>query len=428
MRILYLSQYYPPEMGAPAARVSELSRAWARLGHRVTVLTGFPNHPTGVVAEGYRGEWVRREEVDGVQIVRAPIFAAPNRGLFKRSLSYLSLAASSALLGPFLTERPEVIIATSPQFLTGLAGLWLSGLRRVPFVFEVRDLWPRSIVEVGALPAGHPAIRALSQLERLLYRRADRIVVVTESFVDEIAALGVPREKLQVITNGVDLELFQPRERAQARRALGLPAEGLIASYVGTHGMAHGLDTLVDTARLLRDEAAALGSAGTPPIVLLAVGEGAEKARLKARAQELGLTNLLFWDQRPREQVAQVLAASNACLVMLKGAPLFRTVIPSKIFECMGAGRAIVSTVDGESRRILEAAGAGLFSPPEDAGALAALLAGLARDPARLDALGASGRAHVVAHYSRPALARRYVEEVLEPLVAGVPAGARQPQ
>jgi colanic acid biosynthesis glycosyl transferase WcaI len=413
VRILYLSQYFPPEMGAPAARVSELSREWARLGHRVTVLTGFPNHPTGVVPPEYRGEWLRREEIDGVQVIRAPIFTAANKGVVRRSLSYVSLAASSALLGPFLAERPEVIVATSPQFLTAVAGLWLSGVLRVPFVFEVRDLWPRSIVEVGALPKDHLAVRALEQLERLLYRRADRIVVVSPSFVDEIAAFGIPREKLSVITNGVDLELFQPRDQAQARQALGLPREGFLASYVGTHGMAHGLDTLIETARLLRDDPAA------PRVTLLLVGEGAEKARLKSRAQELGLANLLFWDQRPRDQVAQVLSASDACLVLLKDAPLFRTVIPSKIFECMGAGRAIVSTVDGESRRILDAAGSGIFSPPEDARALAALLADLARAPARLEQLGRSGRAHVEAHYSRPALARRYVDEVLARVVAG---------
>jgi len=411
MRILYLSQYFPPEMGAPAARVSELSREWARLGHRVTVLTGFPNHPTGVVHEGFRGELLRREEIDGVQIIRAPIFAAQNRGVVKRSLAYLSYAASSALVGPLLAERPEVIIATSPQFLTGLSGLWLSKVLRAPFVFEVRDLWPRSIVEVGALPADHLAIRGLEQLERLLYRKADRIVVVTESFVDEIAAHGIDRGKISVITNGVDLELFQPRDRALARARLGLPRDAFIASYVGTHGMAHGLTMLLETARQLRERGGAAARAR-----ILLVGEGAEKAKLVEAARAENLDNLLFWDQRPREEVAQVMAASDACLVLLKDAPLFRTVIPSKIFECMGAARAIVSTVDGESRRILEAAGCGIFSPPEDSTALASLLARLAADPSSLDALGKSGRAHALAHYSRPALARRYLDEVLAPL------------
>jgi len=248
MRILYLSQYFPPEMGAPAARVSELSREWARLGHRVTVLTGFPNHPTGVIPPDYRGELWRREEKEGVQIVRTPIFAAANRGVARRSLAYVSYALSSALVGPLLAEKPDVIVATSPQFLTALSGLWLSKLLRAPFVFEVRDLWPRSIVEVGALPKDHLGIRALEQLERMLYRKADRIVAVTDSFVDEIAAHGIDRKKISVITNGVDLELFQPRDRAADRARLGLPRDAFLASYVGTHGMAHGLGTLLVSA------------------------------------------------------------------------------------------------------------------------------------------------------------------------------------
>ena len=284
---------------------------------------------------------------------------------------------------------------------------------RAPFVFEVRDLWPRSIVEVGALPKRHPAIRGLEQLEKMLYRQADRIVVVTDSFVGEIAAHGIDRKKMAVITNGVDLDLFRPMDRAQARARLGLPRDGLIASYVGTHGMAHGLGMLIETAKQLRARG---GKAAQAKILLL--GEGAEKAKLVEAARAERLDNLIFWDQRPRDQVALAMAASDACLVLLKDAPLFRTVIPSKIFECMGAGRAIVSTVDGESRRILEAAGCGLFSPPENSGALADLLAKLAEDPSQLDALGASGHAHAIAHYSRPALARRYLDEVLAPLVA----------
>ena len=409
MRILYLSQYFPPEMGAPAARVSELSREWARLGHQVTVLTGFPNHPTGVVHQGYRGELIRREVVDGVQVVRAPIYAAPNKGVLRRSLSYLSLAASSALLGPLLTERPEVVIASSPQFLTGVAGLFLAGLRRTPFVFEVRDLWPRSIVEVGALRAGSLPVRALEQLERALYRRADRIVAVSESTVGEIAALGVPREKLRVVTNGVDLDLFAPRDRASARAALGLPAGAFLATYVGTHGMAHGLETALEAARLL------------PAATFLFVGEGAEKARLRTLSQ--GLDNVLLWDQRDRGEVARILAASDVGLVLLRDQPLFRTVIPSKIFEWMGAARAIVSTVDGESRGILERAQAGVFSPPGDAPALAATLQALMATRPRLEVLGNAGRAFAAQHYSRPVLARRYLA-ILEELLAS-PAGIR---
>ena len=402
MRILYLSQYFPPEMGAPAARVFELSREWARLGHDVTVLTGFPHHPTGVVPEAYRGQFLRREVVAGIRVIRAPLYATANRGRLRRSLSYASFAAGASLLGGLLVERPEVLIASSPQLLTGLAGLWLAGLFRVPLVLEIRDLWPRSIVEVGALAAGSPAVRALERLEGLLYRRADRIVAVSEAFLDHIALHGGARGKLRVVRNGVDLELFRPRPKLAARRALGLPESGFLASYVGTHGMAHGLTTLLEAAQL------------APQLQFLCVGEGAEKPRLLETSARLGLRNVTFWDQRPREDVAQILAASDACIVMLKGTPLFRDVIPSKLFEIMGAARPVVLLLEGISRRLVEEAGFGLLVPPEDAQALARTLLQAALQPEALEALGRSGRAYAEAHCSRPALARAYLDLLAE--------------
>jgi glycosyltransferase involved in cell wall biosynthesis len=399
VKILYASQYFPPEMGAPAARVHELSREWVRLGHQVTVLTGFPNHPTGVIPPDYRGQWLRRDIVDGIQVVRVPIYAAANKGSVKRIANYLSFGASASAVGPFVTERPDVVVATSPQFLTGVAGYWLSRLYRVPFVFEVRDLWPRSIVAVGAMKAGSPIVKALEQVELFLYRAASHLVVVTESFVDEIGARGIDRSKLSVITNGVDLDLFQPGSRAEARARLGLPA-GFIAAYVGTHGMAHGLGMILDAAPRLAADG----------VTLLLVGEGAEKAMLKERAAREGIKNVIFWDQRPRNEIADVCAAANVCLVLLRGKQLFKSVIPSKIFEFMGAGRAIHTTVDGESRTIIERAGAGVFSPPEDLEAFVATLQRCAASPAQLDELGWSGRQYAEANYSRPALAARYAE------------------
>jgi glycosyltransferase involved in cell wall biosynthesis len=399
VKILYASQYFPPEMGAPAARVHELSREWVRLGHQVTVLTGFPNHPTGVIPPEYRGQWLRRDIVDGIQVVRVPIYAAANKGSVKRIANYLSFGASASAVGPFVTERPDVVVATSPQFLTGVAGYWLSRLFRVPFVFEVRDLWPRSIVAVGAMKAESPIVKALEQVELFLYQAASHLVVVTESFVDEIGARGIDRSKLSVITNGVDLDLFQPGSRAEARARLGLPS-GFIAAYVGTHGMAHGLGMLLDAAPRLAADG----------ITLLLVGEGAEKAMLKERAAREGIKNVIFWDQRPRNEIADVCAAANVCLVLLRGKQLFKSVIPSKIFEFMGAGRAIHTTVDGESRTIIERAGAGVFSPPEDLEAFVATLQRCAASPAQLDELGWSGRQYAEANYSRPALAARYAE------------------
>ena len=222
---------------------------------------------------------------------------------------------------------------------------------------------------------------------------------MTESFVDEISARGIDRSKISVITNGVDLDLFQPGSRQEARARLSLPS-GFIATYVGTHGMAHGLSMLLDAApRLVGDG-----------IIFLLVGEGAEKAMLKERAAREGIKNVIFWDQRPRSEIADVCAAANICLVLLRGKQLFKSVIPSKIFEFMGAGRAIHTTVDGESRTIIERAGAGVFSPPEDVDAFVATLQRCAASPGDLDELGKSGRQYAETNYSRPALAARYAE------------------
>jgi colanic acid biosynthesis glycosyl transferase WcaI len=386
-------------MGAPAARVFELSREWVRLGHQVTVLTGFPNHPTGVIPPEYRGQWLRREVVDGIQVVHVPIYAAANKGFVKRVANYLSFGASASVVGPFVAERPDLVLATSPQFLAAVAGYLLSRLYRVPFVFEVRDLWPRSIVAVGAMSADSPVVKVLEQMELFLYRAATRVVTVTESFVDEIAERGIDRSKISVVTNGVDLDLFQPGFREAARARLGLPS-GFIATYVGTHGMAHGLGMILDAAPRLANDS----------ITFLLVGEGAEKAGLRERAAREGIGNVIFWDQRPRDVIAQVYAAADVCLVLLRKKQLFTTVIPSKIFEFMGAGRAIHTTVDGESRTIIERAGAGVFSPPEDLDAFVATLRDLAANPARLDAFGQSGRHYAEANYSRPALAAKYAD------------------
>jgi len=409
VKILYVSQYYPPEMGAPGARVSELSRYWAQEGHDVTVLTGFPNHPTGVIAPEYRSRFrhlVSREKVDGVNILRTWLWPLPNRKAYERMLNYSSFFLSSAIAGLF-TQRPDVVIGTSPQLLVALTGWWLARCKGARCVFEVRDLWPESLAAVGMGAEDSLLHRLLGMLAGFLYRHSDRIVVVTPAFEDHlIEHWGVPREKISIVQNGVETDLFSPRDSAALKSRLGLEGRFVIC-YIGTMGMAHGLETLVEAAARLRDSA--------PEALFLLVGEGAEKERIMALAQSRGLANLRFVDQQPREKIPDYICASDVCLVLLRKAELFKTVIPTKMLEFMSCARPVIVGVDGQARSIVEQAQAGLFIEPEDAQGLAQAVQRLARQKDFGEALGRNGRSYILQHFSRQSTATAYMS-VLEAL------------
>ncbi len=404
MHILYVSQYFPPEMGAPAARVYELSRHWVRSGHMVTVLTGFPNHPTGVVPTEYRHKLRRltvREDVDGINVVRTWLYPAPNRYPPERIANYTSFFVSACVRGIFL-ERPDIVIATSPQLLVGACGWWLSRLWGSPFVFEVRDLWPESLLASGIGRSESLLIRSLDGIASFLYRRAHCIVVVSEAFKTRLVAeRGVPESKIAVIENGVDPEEFRPREDAgEVRRRLGLEGR-FVVSYIGTLGYAHRLGSVL--------EAAARLSALAPDVMFLLVGEGAEKEKLREAAAQRGLTNVKFVDQRPRKEVPVYISASDVCLVLLKDAELFTTVLPSKMFEFMACERPVVLGVNGHAREVLDRAHAGVYVPPEDPDALMQAVLALRRDATLRSRLGQNGRQFVLCHYSRGEKASAYL-------------------
>ncbi|MGA8621350.1 MAG: glycosyltransferase family 4 protein [Candidatus Sulfotelmatobacter sp.] len=410
MKILYVSQYFAPEMGAPAARATELTRHWARADHEVTVLTGFPNHPTGVVPREYRDRFrkmVCREQIDGVNVIRTWLLPFPNRKAYERILNYSSFCASAAITGLSLS-RPDVVIATSPQLLVGLSGWWLARWKRVPFVFEVRDLWPESLAAVGMGENHSVLYRVLAKIAGFLYRHSDRIVVVTSAFEDYLVEhWRVPREKMSVIENGVETQQFAPVAATSLRKELGTE-EKFAVSYVGTIGVAHGLETILRSASQLRDT--------NPAVVFLLVGEGAEKERMIAMARERNLHNVRFINQQFRQKVPAYICASDACLVLLKKAALFKTVIPSKMLEFMSCARPVILGVDGQARTILDEARCGLAIEPENADALANAIRYLAmnRDAAR--ELGQNGRQYVVRKFSRSQTAERYIH-MLEKLL-----------
>ncbi|OGQ82315.1 MAG: hypothetical protein A2289_02425 [Deltaproteobacteria bacterium RIFOXYA12_FULL_58_15] len=401
MKILFVSQYYPPESNAPANRVSALAAFWAEQGEQVSVLTGFPNHPEGQVYPGYRAWFPTKGYHDGVRVIRTPIFASANRGIWLRSATYASFFASASVLGPLLADRPDVVIATSPQLLVGVAGAWLARMWRRPFVLEIRDLWPDSIVAVNALPAGHPVIQGLHRVERQLYHQADHIVVLTEAFKRILNSRGVSESKLTVIPNGLDTELFDANVQPGDPVGHNDPYVGrFVVCYAGTVGMAHGLGTLLQAAHLLVD---------IPEVLFIVAGEGAEREELEARVRQDGLTNVRFIGRLPREKIPGLLRRADVVLVMLRASELFRTVIPSKIFEAMGCARPILLGVDGEVRELIEKAGCGVFFQPDDAQALAMAVRDLVRDDARRCEMGAAGRVFALARYDRRELSARYL-------------------
>jgi colanic acid biosynthesis glycosyl transferase WcaI len=403
MKILYISQYFPPEMGAPAARAVELSRHWAAAGHEVTVLTGFPNHPTGIVPSEYRNKFrqlVVREQTDGINIVRSWLLPFPNRKSYERMLNYSSFCVSAATTGLFVS-KPDVVIATSPQLLVGLSGWWVAHWKRVPFVFEVRDLWPESLAAVGVGDGKSFLHRSLANIAGFLYRHSDRIVVVTPAFQDYLVQhWQVPREKISVIENGVETHQFAPQTETKLRTELGADGK-FVVSYIGTMGMAHGLETILEAAAQLR--------ASNPEILFLVVGEGAEKQRIVELARERGLANLRFVEQQPREKIPAYICASDVCLVLLKKTDLFKTVIPTKMLEFMSCARPVILGVEGQARTILEEARGGVAIDPENSDALVNAIRYLAANPEMAGRLGRNGREYIVRNYSRRQTAEKYI-------------------
>lgn len=406
MKLLYISQYFPPEMGAPSARASELARHWADAGHQVSVLTGFPNHPTGVVPPEWRSrlrQLTYHEKIGQVDVYRTWLWPLPNRKAHERMRNYASFCVSAALRGMTI-PRPDVIIASSPQLLVGLSGWWLAWTRQIPFVFEVRDLWPESLAAVGVGSENSLLHQALAAVAGFLYRRADRMVVVTPAFKDYLVdSWRVRAGKIDVVENGVETDLFVPADPASTaarRKELGVESRFLVC-YIGTMGMAHGLETLLDAATRLQSEA--------PNVLFLLIGEGSEKERIQSLAHSRGLTNVRFLDQQPREKIPSFISASDLCLVLLKKTDVFKTVIPTKMLEFMSCARPVILGVEGQARNILEDAGAGLAIEPENADTLAAAIIQLDHDRELAKSLGKQGRAYILQNFSRASTAQKYI-------------------
>jgi len=400
MRILFFTHYFPPEGNAPASRTHENARHWVDAGHEVTVITCAPNCPEGVVYEGYKNKLYQREVIDGIDVRRVWTYVAANEGTARRILNYVSYMVSAFVCG-LLLRRPDVMVATSPQFFCGWAGVLFRFFRRVPFVLEIRDIWPESIIAVGAMREGR-LMRLLEWMELKMYAAADHIVTVGEGYRQRLLEKNVPGESVSVVMNGINLALFQPQAPDPAlKRTWGVEGR-LVCSYTGTIGMACGLEVVLDAAEKLKER-------GLTDVAFMLVGDGAARKDLEEQAAARGLDNVVFTKRQPKEAMPAFLAIADVCLVHLRKTDLFTTVMPSKIFEFAGMGKPIINGVEGFAADFVEQAGAGVNIAPEDSEQLVDALVTLKDDPARRTAYGEAGRAHVAAQYDRAKLAADYL-------------------
>jgi len=408
VHLLFLTDNFPPEVNAPASRTFEHCREWVRKGHRVTVITCAPNFPKGKVFDGYQNKAFQTETIEGIEVIRVWSYITANEGFVRRILDYLSFMASAIVASPRV-RGVDLVIGTSPQFFTAVAAYVVSRMKRIPYVFELRDLWPESIKAVGAMKESF-AIRMLERLEMFLYRKAARIVSVTESFKQVLMRRGIECTKIEVVTNGVDVSQFKPRPKdPELTRKLGLEGK-FVAGYIGTHGMAHALETLLQAADRLRGQ----------NFAFIFLGDGARKQALREMADQMKLDNVVFIDSVPKADVPKYWSLLDVSIIHLRKTELFTTVIPSKLFECMGMGIPVLHGVEGESADIVRREQVGIPFEPEGVDQLCEALQSLKSDPARLarfreQCLRAAG------NYDRTYLALRMLK-VLEDAAARVPA------
>ena len=404
MRIVLFSHYFPPEVNAPANRSSTHARHWAARGHDVTVITCTPNHPKGEIFEGFENLWFQRSTDGKITVIRVWTYITPNAGFVRRTVNYLVFAVLSVLASTRIA-RPDVIVATSPQFFCALAGWFASRLRRTRFVAEIRDLWPDSIVALDQLKSSF-VIRCLEWLERRLYLGADGIIALTHSFVDHIVSKGVQRDRIRFVPNGIDLDQLGDVEPVSSLRQKTALFDKRLVAYVGTVGLAHGLGTLLSVAERTR---------GNDGLHYLIVGEGAEREKLERETRERGLTNLSFLGLVPRQELLGWLEEIDVSVVLLRDLPLFQTVIPSKIFELLASRVPMILAGRGESRKLVSDNHAGIVVDPEDPEALQEAIEATLKDREQTEVRRENGRRLVEKEFDRGELALRmlhFLEEI----------------
>lgn len=404
MDILFLSHYFLPEVNAPASRGYEHCKYWVEQGHRVTVITCIPNHPHGKIYSGYKRCWWFEESINGIRVIRLPTYISANKGFGKRIFNHISYALAVIFFSPRF-PKTDVVLSTSPQFFNGLVGYFISRVKRCPWVLEIRDLWPDSILSVGVMN-NSKVISILRYLERFAYKKCDLLIPVTDSFKQEIHAKhDIPLDKMRVIKNGVNLQYFYKRPPVESvKQSLGLQQQKVVA-YIGTHGMAHQLDILLEAAELIKNE---------KHITILLVGDGAERDRLLSIKDKNRLHNVIMLEQQNKAKIVEILSIVDVGLVLLKKDKVFTTVLPSKMFELMASHIPIISNVEGEAKALLNKSKSGLQAKPENAQSLASKIKALCYSVECRKDLGDNGRIYVEKYFCRQALAQNYLNTLFE--------------
>jgi len=374
-KIFFLSDNFPPERNAAASRVFERGVYWVKEGHSLTVLTSFPNFPEGKVYEGYKNSWHKEETLSGIRTIRVKTFIAPNKNFFLRVVDFFSYMISSFVAGLFLIKDHDVIIATSPQLLTAVSAWALSKVKGKPFIFELGDLWPESISALGAMKKSL-VLQYLERLELFLYRESKAVVALTEAFKTNLVRRGIDPQKIYVVRNGVDLSRHQPKSVNQAlKSSLGLDGKFIIG-YIGTHGMAHDLERVLQVAKILQEQK-------KNQVAFLFVGAGASKEYLKKIVSDQKLANVVFVDAQPKEKIGEYWDLTDIALVHLKQTEIFTTVIPSKMFEAMAYGKPILLIApEGEAIDIIRESETGICLSDYDIATFAATVDQLSQDTA----------------------------------------------
>jgi len=402
MRILFLTQYCPPEVGAPQNRIFEFAKKLKEFGHEVTILTALPNYPRGEIFEEYKGNKVVIEEIEGIKIVRTSIYATKSKKFTKRLRNYLSFTFSSVIKGAKHIDNQDVIITESPPLFLGFSGFILAKFKKAKFIFNISDLWPESAIKLGVLH-NKLFIKMSVWLEEFCYKKAAAVTCQTQGIVDDIVNRGFDKNKIHLLTNGVDTKLFKKENRDEDfRREIGIESKFALC-YAGIHGIAQGLQVIIDAAEIVKNEV---------NIQFIFVGDGPEKQDLINLVKEKGLNNVTFLPLQPKTNMPKIVASMDAAIIPLRKLELFKGALPSKMFETLASEIPIILPVQGEAAKLINNANAGIVVEPENSKEIAEAVLKLYNDIELRNELGQNGREYVMENYARENITRK-LEKIL---------------